>query len=76
MQPDKVLLSFSPLWILGRSRNTQNELKLGTTFWSLRVAARLTGAALLYNLPLMTRNVDDVKHISGLQIINPFAALA
>jgi len=56
-------------------RNTQNELKLGSTFWSLRVAARLTGAALLYNLRLMTRNVDDVKHISGLQIINPFATL-
>jgi predicted nucleic acid-binding protein len=35
----------------------------------------LTGAALLYNLRLMTRNVDDVKHISGLQIINPFATL-
>jgi hypothetical protein len=36
----------------------------------------LIGAtALLYNLPLVTRNVDDFKHIPGLQIINPFATL-
>lgn len=36
----------------------------------------LIGAtALLYNLPLVTRNADDFKHIPGLQVINPFAPL-
>jgi len=28
---------------------------------------------LLCDLPLVTRNVDDFKHIARLQIINPFA---
>ena len=45
----------------------QRRMKLGDS---------LIGAtALLYNLPLMTRNVDDFKHIPSLQIINPFATL-
>ena len=46
----------------------QRRMKLGDS---------LIGAtALLYNLPLVTRNVDDFKHIPGLQIINPFATLS
>ena len=35
--------------------------------------ALIAATALLYELPLVTRNVDDFKHIAGLQIINPFA---
>ena len=35
--------------------------------------ALIAATALLYDLPLVTRNVDDFKHIAGLQIINPFA---
>jgi hypothetical protein len=31
-------------------------------------------AALAHDLPLVTRNVDDFKHIAGLKLINPFAA--
>lgn len=46
----------------------QRRMKLGD--------ALIGATALLYNLPLVTRNVDDFKHIPGLQIINPFATLA
>jgi predicted nucleic acid-binding protein len=35
----------------------------------------ISATAMLYNLPLVTRNVDDFKHVPGLQIINPFATL-
>jgi predicted nucleic acid-binding protein len=34
----------------------------------------IAATALLYDFPLVTRNVDDFKHISGLQLINPFSA--
>lgn len=36
--------------------------------------AIVAATALEYGLPLVTRNVDDFKHIAGLQIIDPFAA--
>ena len=36
--------------------------------------ALIAATALLYELLLMTRNVDDFKRVSGLRIINPFAA--
>lgn len=45
----------------------QRRMKLGD--------ALIGATALLYNLPLVTRNVDDFKHIPGLQIINPFVTL-
>jgi toxin FitB len=35
--------------------------------------AIIAATALTHNLPLVTRNVDDFKHINGLKIINPFA---
>ena len=35
--------------------------------------AIIAATALVYNLPLVTRNVDDYKRIAGLEIINPFA---
>jgi hypothetical protein len=34
--------------------------------------ALIAATALEYDLPLVTRNRDDFKHIEGLQIINPF----
>ncbi|MEO7318064.1 MAG: type II toxin-antitoxin system VapC family toxin [Chthoniobacteraceae bacterium] len=34
--------------------------------------ALIAATALLYELPLVTRNVDDFKHIAGLEIVNPF----
>lgn len=43
----------------------QKRMKLGD--------AVIAATALEYGVPLVTRNVDDFKHIPGLQIINPFA---
>jgi predicted nucleic acid-binding protein len=34
--------------------------------------AVIAATALAHNLPLVTRNVDDFKHIAGLRIVNPF----
>lgn len=40
----------------------------------MNLADAIIGAtALEYGVPLVTRNVDDFKHILGLTIINPFA---
>lgn len=38
--------------------------------------ALIAATALLYDLPLVTRNVDDFKHVTGLRLINPFAPRA
>lgn len=43
----------------------QKRMKLGD--------AIIAATAQEYGVPLVTRNVDDFKHIPGLQIINPFA---
>jgi predicted nucleic acid-binding protein len=43
----------------------QNKMKLGD--------AIIAATALEYGQALVTRNVDDFKHIPGLQLINPFA---
>ncbi|MGA2496668.1 MAG: type II toxin-antitoxin system VapC family toxin [Tepidisphaeraceae bacterium] len=34
--------------------------------------AIIAATALAHGLPLVTRNVDDFKHIAGLKLINPF----
>lgn len=36
--------------------------------------AIIAATALGYGQALVTRNVDDFKHIVGLQLINPFTA--
>jgi len=36
--------------------------------------AVIAATALAHNLPLVTRNVEDFKHINGLKLINPFDA--
>ena len=42
----------------------QRKMKLGD--------AIIAATALEFGLPLVTRNVDDFKHVAGLEIINPF----
>jgi predicted nucleic acid-binding protein len=37
--------------------------------------AIIAATALEYDLPLVTRNEDDFKHIAELKIINPFTNL-
>ncbi len=32
----------------------------------------IAGTALVYNLPIMTRNVADFEWIEGLEVVNPF----
>ncbi len=44
----------------------QKKMKLGD--------AIIAATALEYGVPLVTRNEADFKHISGLEVINPFAA--
>jgi len=39
------------------------------------VDAIIGATAMEYGLPLVTRNVDDFRHIPGLQVINPFERL-
>jgi predicted nucleic acid-binding protein len=36
--------------------------------------AIIAATALVHDVPLVTRNVDDFKHLAGLRIINPFDA--
>ena len=42
------------------------RMKLGDAF--------IAATALLYNLPLVTRNEADFKHITGLRLVNPFSS--
>lgn len=43
----------------------QKKMKLGD--------AIIAATAVAYDIPLVTRNEDDFKHILGLDLINPFA---
>ena len=43
----------------------QKKMKLGD--------AIIAATAVAYNIPLVTRNEDDFKHIPGLDLRNPFA---
>lgn len=36
--------------------------------------ALIAATALLYDLPLVTRNEEDFKHVTGLRVVNPFAS--
>ena len=38
--------------------------------------AIIAATALVYDTPLVTRNIDDFKHVAGLRLINPFADAA
>jgi predicted nucleic acid-binding protein len=42
----------------------QRKIKLGDSI--------IAATALVHGLPLVTRNVEDFRHVAGLRIINPF----
>ena len=35
--------------------------------------ANIAATALVHDLPLVTRNEEDFKHVTGLRVVNPFA---
>jgi predicted nucleic acid-binding protein len=53
--------------IVQRAIQLRQERKMGLA------DAIIAATALVHRSPLVTRNVDDFKHIPGLEIINPFA---
>ena len=53
--------------VIERAIRLRRMRKMGTA------DAIIAATALEFALPLVTRNVDDFKHIAGLEIINPFA---
>lgn len=38
--------------------------------------AIIAATALVHNVPLVTRNTQDIQHVPGLRLINPFATTA
>lgn len=53
--------------VVGRAISLRQERKMGLA------DAIIAATALVHQLPLVTRNVDDFKHVAGLEIVNPFA---
>ena len=35
----------------------------------------IAATALVHDLPLVTRNEEDFKHVTGLRVVNPFGLL-
>jgi toxin FitB len=53
--------------VIARAISLRQERKMGLA------DAIIAATALVHQLPLVTRNVDDFKHVAGLEIVNPFA---
>ena len=53
--------------VVARAISLRQERKMGLA------DAIIPATALVHRLPLVTRNVDDFKHVAGLEIVNPFA---
>jgi len=53
--------------IIDRAVELRQQKKMGLA------DAIIAATALVHNLPLVTRNTADYKHIAGLQLIDPFA---
>ncbi len=53
--------------VVGQAIFLRQERKMGLA------DAVIAATALVHQLPLVTRNVDDFKHVAGLEIVNPFA---
>ena len=54
--------------VVARTISLRQQRKMGLA------DAIIAATALVHRLPLVTRNVDDFKHVAGLEIINPFAS--
>ena len=54
--------------VIDRAIALRQESKMGLA------DAIIAATALVHNLPLVTRNETDFKHVAGLRIINPFAS--
>jgi len=54
--------------VAGRAIFLRQERKMGL------VDAVIAATALVLEVPLVTRNVDDFKHLARLRLIDPFAA--
>ena len=53
--------------VVQRAISLRQERKMGLA------DAIIAATALVHQLRLVTRNVDDFKHVAGLEIVNPFA---
>jgi hypothetical protein len=56
--------------VTARAINLRQERKMGLA------DAIIAATALVHQLPLVTRNTADFKHVTGLQLMDPFAAKA
>lgn len=63
-----VLVVTEPILRRAAALRRQRRMKLGDSI--------IAATALTVGAELVTRNGDDFKHITGLQIINPFAVVA
>lgn len=52
----------------------EQAISLRRTKKSAVADAVIAATALIYGLPLVTRNERDFQHIAGLEVINPFAS--
>jgi predicted nucleic acid-binding protein len=53
--------------VVRRAISLRQERKMGLA------DSIIAATALVQDLPLVTRNVDDFKHVAGLKLKNPFA---
>jgi predicted nucleic acid-binding protein len=53
--------------VAARAISLRQERKMGLA------DAIIAATALVHNLPLVTRNEEDFKHVTGLRVVNPFA---
>jgi len=53
--------------VVERAMALRQERKMG-------LADAIIATALVHDMPLVTRNEDDFKHVTGLHVVNPFTS--